>query len=377
MGKGMRAGFAAIGAAMVAGGGLALYAGAAARRFERMVPRDGDLIDVEGARLHVVERGQGPALLLIHGLGGQLRNFSRILDPLAERHRVVLVDRPGSGYSTAPGALQPSLADQARSLASLIDRLALDRPVGVGHSLGGALALVLALNHPGSVGGLALLAPFTRPARRTPAAFALLAVRSPLLRALIAWTAVVPLAQMAPERTAALVFAPEPVPRDFPVAGGGALGLRPANFQGTSADLVAANDAATDIAARCHELAVPVEILFGAGDAILDPRRHGAATAAAIHGARLETMEGGHMIPYTQPAAVARWVERAAERCRGETGEAGQVSPAISPATCAAMARSSSSVRSSDTRMSSSSAMRFRTPDSNARFCSRWRGSTA
>ncbi len=316
MGNGTRAALGALGAAMVAGGGLALYAAAAARRFERMVPRDGELIDVEGARLHVVERGQGPALLLIHGLGGQLRNFSRILGPLAERHRVVLVDRPGSGYSTAAGALQPSLAEQARSLASLIDRLGLDRPVVVGHSLGGALALVLALNHPASIGGLALLAPFTRPVSDVPSAFALLAVRSPLMRALIAWTAVVPLAQMAPERTAALVFAPEPVPRDFAVAGGGALGLRPANFQATSADLVGANDAAAEIARRRGELDLPVEILFGSGDAILDPAHHGDEAAAAIRGARLERIEGGHMIPYTRPEVVAAWVEGAAERCR-------------------------------------------------------------
>ena len=320
MENGTRAALGALGAAMVAGGGLALYAAAAARRFERRVPRDGDLIDVEGARLHVVERGQGPGLLLIHGLGGQLRNFSRLLHPLAERHRVVLVDRPGSGYSTAAAALQPSLAEQARSLASLIDRLGFDRPVVVGHSLGGALALVLALNHPASVGGLALLAPFTRPVSDVPSAFALLAVRSPLMRALIAWTAVVPLAQMAPERTAALVFAPEPVPRDFAVAGGGALGLRPANFQATSADLVSANDVASEIAARCGELDMPVEILFGAEDAILDPKHHGAETAAAIRGAKLELAEGGHMIPYTRPEVVAEWIERAAERCRAVIG---------------------------------------------------------
>ena len=322
MGNGTRAAFGALGVVMVACGGLSLYAAAAARRFERMVPRDGEMIDVEGARLHVVERGQGPALLLIHGLGGQLRNFSRILAPLAERHRVVLVDRPGSGYSTAAGAAQPSLAEQARSLAALIERLGLDRPVVVGHSLGGALALVLALNHPRSVGGLALLAPFTRPMSDVPAAFALLAVRSPLVRALIAWTAVVPLAQLAPERTAALVFAPEPVPRDFAVAGGGALGLRPANFQATSADLVGANDAASDIAARCGELAMPVEILFGTGDAILDPRHHGAETAAAVRGARIEMVEGGHMIPYTRPEIVAPWIEAAAARCRAGRVEA-------------------------------------------------------
>ena len=306
----------AVGVGMVAAGGLALHAGTAARRFERMVPQDGTIVEVEGARLHVVERGQGPALLLIHGLGGQLRNFSRILEPLAARHRVILVDRPGSGYSVSDALVQPSLADQARSLAGLVDALRLDRPVVVGHSLGGALALMLAIQHPERVGGLALLSPFTRPVEAVPPAFALLALRSPLLRSLLAWTAVVPLAQWDPERTASLVFGPEPVPGDFAVAGGGALGLRPANFQATSADLAGANAAASDMVRRYAELAMPVDILFGAQDAILDPERHGAETAAQIWGARLTRVDGGHMIPYTQPETVAPWIEAAAARRR-------------------------------------------------------------
>ena len=86
--------------------GLVLFTWRTVRRVEAAVPPVGRFIDLPGARLHVVERGQGPALLLVHGLAGQLRHFTYdIVERLAINHRVVAVDRPGSGYSIrTPGA---------------------------------------------------------------------------------------------------------------------------------------------------------------------------------------------------------------------------------------------------------------------------------
>ena len=139
------------------GGGLAAFSGATARKIEKAVPRDGELIEVNGEKLHVVDRGSGPPIVLIHGLGGQLRNFGRpMVDDLARDYRLILVDRPGSGYSTRAAGASARLRVQAETIAELIRILKLERPLIVGHSLGGALALSLALNHPDVVGGLAL-----------------------------------------------------------------------------------------------------------------------------------------------------------------------------------------------------------------------------
>ncbi|MEO6076004.1 MAG: alpha/beta fold hydrolase, partial [Dokdonella sp.] len=67
---------------------------------ELRIPRDGKLLMIDGNRLHYLERGTGRPIVLIHGLSGQMRNFSTVLvDRLAADHRVVLIDRPGSGYS--------------------------------------------------------------------------------------------------------------------------------------------------------------------------------------------------------------------------------------------------------------------------------------
>ena len=123
-------------------------------------PPTGQWMDIEGERLHYRSLGQGPALVLVHGLGGESRNFDYLpLEQLAQRWRLILVDRPGAGYSPRRDDAHAGLAEQARILAGFIRALRLPQPpLLVGHSLGGAIALRLALQDPGCIAGLALIA---------------------------------------------------------------------------------------------------------------------------------------------------------------------------------------------------------------------------
>ncbi len=302
-------------AALTAAGGLGLswYSDRIAREAERLVPQDGRHLQVDGARLHYVEKGSGPAIVMVHGLGGQLRNFSyAMLDLLASDHRVILVDRPGSGYSTADDDAEPTIPEQAMIVARFIETLGLDRPLLVGHSLGGAVALSVALDRPDLVRGLALIAPLTQPQDEVPDAFKGLAAMPASMRRLMAQTLGTPMSRLTGERTLAAVFAPETPPADFVTRGGGALSQRPAAIAAAAADLASASRDVAALAARYPTLSVPTAILFGRDDAILDATLHGARTAAAIPGARIEVIEGGHMIPVTAPEATARFVAQAA-----------------------------------------------------------------
>lgn len=313
-----------IGGAAALVGGLAAFNGITARRMEASVPRDGDLMEVDGDVIHYVDKGSGPPLLLIHGLAGQMRNFARpLVDDLARDHRVVLIDRPGSGYSTrAPGA-SASLAAQAETVARFIEKLGLDRPVLVGHSLGGALSLQVALNHPEAVGGLALICPLTQVVEESevPPVFKGLNIRSSAARRAVAWTLATPMGLATRDRLLREIFAPEPVPEDFGTAGGGNLGLRPNNFYNTSSDLVEAEGDMSGMVARYSELNLPVSILYARGDNLLDPDYHGGRTAREIPSAELELVEGGHMLPFTQPEETARWIREAAARKGSSDGE--------------------------------------------------------
>lgn len=312
----------ALGAIGAIGGGLAAFSGLTARKVEKAVPRDGRIVEVAGNRLHVLEKGSGPAILMIHGLAGQMRNFAAsVVDDLAKDHRVVLVDRPGSGYSVRAAGAGAGLVAQAEVMAGLIDMLGLDRPLVVGHSLGGAVALALALNHPQAVGALALICPLTQVREEPPEVFRGLAIVSPAVRRAVAWTIATPLGIARAEATLAQVFAPEPVPANFGTAGGGLLGMRPNNFYEASTDMVAVNDDLPGLVARYGELKLPVDILYARGDNLLDPDVHGEQTAGQIAGARLELIEGGHMVPFTKPEETLAFLRRAAGR-RGADGDA-------------------------------------------------------
>jgi len=293
--------------------GLVGFAAYTARQVERAVPPLGRLLELDGCRIHYVDEGAGPPLFLIHGLGGQLRNFTyALVGRLAKEFRVIAVDRPGSGYSTRPDGADPRLAAQGELMAKTIAALKLDRPLVVGHSLGGAIALALGLDHPECASALALIAPVTQIVETPPGPFRGADIKSPLLRRIVAWTLATPLGIRGAEQVLATVFGPEKVPPDFPILGGGALGLRPEAFYAVSTDLEAVNDGFDAMIRRYPTLTLPVGILFGKGDQLLDPRAHGQATKDQIPGLDLELIEGGHMLPVTQPEAVADFIRRMA-----------------------------------------------------------------
>jgi pimeloyl-ACP methyl ester carboxylesterase len=293
-------------AAGLAGAGL--YSQRVARKAEEEVPMDGRIVEAGPYLLHVTEQGEGRPLLLIHGLGAQLRSFAKeMVDDLARDHRVIRVDRPGSGYSPPLPSGSQHLADQADAIAALIDALGLERPLLVGHSLGGALSLHVAARHPEKVGGLALICPATQPVESVPDVFKGLMVPMPLV-GLVTRTIAVPLGLATRDQVLEEVFAPEPLPNDYLTAGGGALALRPSNIAAACGDLQLAQTDAEEMVSSYSDLNLPVAILYAREDNLLDYRVHGERTARQIPGAKLTLVDGGHMLPFTQPLETARWV---------------------------------------------------------------------
>jgi len=287
------------------------------RKIEAGLPPTGRFVDVPGARLHVVEQGQGQPVLLVHGLSGQLANFAYgMVEPLAADYRVVAVDRPGAGWSTREPGAPADLRAQADTLAALIDKLGLEKPLVVGHSLGGAIALALATYHPERVGGLALIAPLTHPPEHISPVFKAMTIQSAAVRRLIAWTLLIPMSIRNREQVMDIVFGPDAVPADFPVRGGGLLALRPAHFLGASEDLMGAATSLPPLVAQYGALRVPVSILFGREDRILDYRMNGEAFVASVPGAKLTLVTGGHMLPVTAIDASVDFVRTAATRLR-------------------------------------------------------------
>jgi pimeloyl-ACP methyl ester carboxylesterase len=300
---------------LLAAAGLYLFTAMAAKKVEAALPPQGRIVEAAGVRFHVHEQGQGPALLLIHGLGGEMRNFTYgVAGRLAQEFRVVVIDRPGSGYSVRPPSAPADLSTQAAAIAALIETLQIGPALVVGHSLGGAVALTLAVEQTRHVAGLALLAPLTHLPEKAeaPAAFRSLTIERPWLRAVYAWTLNLPFSIARRDEVLDQVFGPEKVPDDFAIRGGGLMGVRPSQFIAASRDLQAIPERLPAVASRYEELRMPIRLLFGRGDRIVDPSANGLAFAERLPHAQLQMVDGGHMLPVTQPALAAEFIRETA-----------------------------------------------------------------
>jgi pimeloyl-ACP methyl ester carboxylesterase len=230
----------------------------------------------------------------------------------------VTLDRPGSGYSSRNVGAATTLRQQADTFVALLDQLKIDKAFVVGHSLGGALALTLAIHHPQRVAGLALITPLAFTPPEVPKAFRALDVGNGIARQIIAWTLATPGFMLGRDKVLPAIFGPDPVPKDFAVRAGGILAMRPSQFVATSEDLRALPNNLPELIARYEELsredAPPVSILVARQDRILNSKSQGIALAEQLKRAHLEIVEGGHMLPVTQPEIVAKFIEESLKR---------------------------------------------------------------
>lgn len=306
---------------------LALITVLLTARATARVPRLGAMIDLGRARLHVLDTGGAadravPVIVMIHGLGGQLRHFTHgLVDRLRGDHRVVALDRPGAGYSVWKGEASWNLDAQADVVAELIERAALGRVVLVGHSLGGALALRVAQRHRAHIAGLALLAPLTDHPQAISAALRRWLTSGRWVLVVLAWTIAMPLGRARRRALLGPVFSPDSIPDDYAVAAGGDLTLRPGHFLAAARDLAGIPDLVASLRAGFDELAqgepLPIGVLYGRQDRVLSARVHGEGLLACLPHARLELIDAGHMLPIMVPDACDAFIRRCVVNASG------------------------------------------------------------
>jgi pimeloyl-ACP methyl ester carboxylesterase len=193
--------------------------------------------------------------------------------------------------------------------------MGLKQPLLVGHSLGGALSLAIALNHPDCAGAVALIAPLTQVQEDVPEPLQGLVIKSTLIRKIIAWTLAIPMSIWNSPKLLNIVFEPDAVPADFATRGGGILALRPNSFYNTSSDAVAATEDLPGMMMRYGGLTIPLGMPFAKGDHILDYRRQGVAMKQQCPALDLVLLaEHGHMLPLTAPDMTADLIRRVAAR---------------------------------------------------------------
>jgi pimeloyl-ACP methyl ester carboxylesterase len=278
-----------------------------ARAAERRNPARGRFLTIDGTRLHVLERGGGPAVLLLHGNGAMAEDFvvSGLVDRLAGGHRVIVPDRPGFGHSPRPRGRLWTAHAQSELFARALDRLGVERATVVGHSWGVLPALELALNHPGRVSALVLVGGYYHPTLRFDVPLMSLAAL-PVLGDLLRHTVLPPLGWLLRRRILRLLFAPSPVTPDFAARFPFALSLRPSQLRATANDTATMLPGTAKLAMRYGRIDVPVSIVGGTGDRIVDFETQSRWLHGRLRHSRLHALQGnGHMPHHNEPAMLA------------------------------------------------------------------------
>lgn len=258
---------------------------------------------------------QAQPVILVHGLAGNLNHFTYAMTSLlAPQFRVIALDRPGSGYSLRHVKTQTCLEDQAAMIWDFLDGIGVTKPLLVGHSLGGAIVLEMALQRPDAPAALALLSPATQPQPEVSKILQPFVLKPPWLLCALVHIIISPAARLLQQRIMQRAFAPEPVPNKFLINGGGILTWRPKAFISASSDLTGTRSDLKHLAARYGtDLRAPGAILFGEEDPILCPAHHGVPMEN--YGYALSLLpKRGHMIPLTAPEACVAFIKDIAER---------------------------------------------------------------
>jgi pimeloyl-ACP methyl ester carboxylesterase len=295
-----------------------------ARKAERRHPPTGHFLTVEGVRLHYLERGEGPPTVLLHGNGVTSEDFelSGVLGLAAQRHRAIAFDRPGFGYSGRPPGVVWTAARQALLLRQAFAAMALEPAVVVGHSWGTLVALALALDYPEAVRSLVLLSGYYHPTLRADVAlFSPPAI--PVIGDIMRYTVSPPLAAAMLPAIAKRNFAPLPVPDRFAKGFPAGLALRPSQIRAAAQETAMMVSAAAALQARYRELRMPVTIMAGTQDRIVDHQRHAVHLSGEVPHSSLRLVpNAGHMIHYAVPEQVVEAIGVAADRRAAVHGSA-------------------------------------------------------
>jgi pimeloyl-ACP methyl ester carboxylesterase len=302
--------------AAIAGGVYAVDRRAAMREAaaDAAFPPLGQILTVDGLRVHAYVAGSGPDLVLIHGASGNLRDFTFSLIPqLTNRYRVIAFDRPGLGWSDPLPDAADSPAEQAAHLRRAADLMAVQAPIVLGHSYGGAVALAWALDAP-DTRALVLVS-----AASMPWEGSIWFMHNVMGSRLGAHTAVPLISAFAGmgtvEGAIRGIFTPEPVPDGYVAYIGAPLTMRRASLHANSAQVAELKPHIIAQSARYGSLTLPVELVHGDTDTIVPLDVHSIPLSRVLPAAVLTVLPGaGHAPHHTRQTEVIAAIDRAATR---------------------------------------------------------------
>ena len=276
-----------------------------AKKAENGNPPAGQFLEVNGVRLHYVERGSGAPLVLLHGNGSMIQDFesSGLIDLASKNYRVIVFDRPGFGHSDRPRNVVWTPAAQAELINSALQRLGVSHAIVLGHSWGASVAVALALKYPKLVRGLVLASGYYYPTLR-PDVVALSAPAVPLVGDILRYSIAPIVSRTIWPLLMAKIFGPQSVPSKF--AGfPKEMAVRPSQIRASAAESALMIPGAIDLQDQYASLRMPVSIIAGEEDRVVDTDKQSRRLHGNIAQSKFHRVPGaGHMVHQTATGSV-------------------------------------------------------------------------
>lgn len=289
---------------------------------KKMYPPQGRVIDVDGTPVHVLIAGSGPDLVLLHGASGNVRDWTfDFADRVSDRYRVIMLDRPGLGWTDRlPGKSGPwnSQSETPMEQAALLQKAAavvgVERPIVVGHSFGGAVAMAWALSQPDETAALVMLGAVSNP-WPGDLGWTYTVTGSAVGGALLVPVASAFVPKSYVDGSVKAIFAPQTAPHGYATHVGAALVLRRESMRANAQQVNSLRPHIVKMSKRYKDLSLPLEIVHGDADTIVPMSIHSEPLSQQVAGANLTVLKGvGHMPHHANPDAVEAAIDRAAAR---------------------------------------------------------------
>ncbi|MBM0204673.1 alpha/beta hydrolase [Micromonospora sp. STR1s_5] len=256
-----------------------------ARKAERDNPASGKFVEVNGKKLHYVEQGTGEPLVLLHGNGSMIQDFasSGLIDMAAKRYRVIAFDRPGYGYSDRPRSTIWTADAQAALIERALSQLGVGKAIVLGHSWGCSVAVALALKSPDLVRSLVLASGYYFPSVRADVV-TMSGPAVPVLGDAVRFTLSPILARLMWPLLTRKIFGPTPVPEKFKDGFPKEMTFRPSQIRASAAESALMIPGAFAARGRYSELRMPVVIVAGEDDRLIDIDDQSARLHAELPG---------------------------------------------------------------------------------------------
>ena len=297
-------------------------------QIEEAFPPVGQFLDVSGGRVHYVQQGAGPDVILLHGAGGNLRDFTfHLMGELSDRYTVTAFDRPGLGYTDqTPGTPTRAFASEGDSpnaqvamLREASRTLGITDPIVVGHSFGGIVAMAwattgLQAQDPTNASGVVLLAGVSMPWPGDLGAYYKVngsalggAIAVPMISAFVPSSVV--------ENAVSETFAPQMPPDGYIGHLGGALAIRPATFRANARQVNTLRPHVVEMLKLYPDLTLPIEALHGTADTTVPISVHAERLIEIVDSANLVRLDGvGHQPHHAARQETRDAIDRVAAR---------------------------------------------------------------